>query len=536
MDTTTTILDRVSPADTGRSGSSTERRPWLALTLILVIAAAVRLYRFPGVPHGLNQDEVSAGYETLSLLSAGTDRWGTRWPAYFTAFGSGQNVLLSYLNMPFVAVLGPTPLAVRLLPALLGVLTVAVTYALTTRLAGRRAGILAALLLVACPWHVMMSRWSLESNLLPPVMLIAVWLLVVAHQSERRWLLPVSLMPMALVFYAYAAATLVVVLFVAGFLAVRFGTVRRRPLATTASVALFGLVALPYGMFLLVNQILHRAPGWVSALPFGVPLLPGSRVSEINTDSLVADNVRFAVRGFDDGLPWNVMSPYLPFGLVIIPLAAVGGYFALRRRTDVPLLWLGATLPMFFLVQLNVNRINALFLPLIILAALGLDGIARSIAEARAGRAVIAAVLSVALLYHAAFVQDYFTGYNDLVRTRFAAGLDRALTVAERHTAPGQPVYLSDGIPLNYLYLLFYRDVDPREFRAHAQIELRGSVYFVRNYRSFYFHQDDPALIASPEYLGIYRVDEPKKCAGTTPVTRRKVASVGAFWVVRCSR
>ncbi|WIM94545.1 glycosyltransferase family 39 protein [Actinoplanes oblitus] len=536
MATTNTVTERASTEDASAAERARERRPWLGLTLIMVLAAGVRLYRFPDVPRGLNQDEVSAGYETLSLLTAGTDRWGTRWPVYFTAFGSGQNVLLSYLNMPFVAILGPTPLGLRLLPALLGVLTVAVTYALTARLAGRRAGLLAALLLAACPWHVMMSRWSLESNLLPPVMVIAVWVLVVAYQSPRRWLLPVSLMPMALVFYAYAAATLVVLLFVAAFLATRWRTVRRRPVAAAASLGLFGLVALPYGIFLLVNQVLHRAPGWLSALPFGVQLLPGSRVQEINTDGLVAGNLRFAVQGFSDNLPWNVMSPYLPFGLVIVPLAAVGGYFAVRDRAYPPVLWLAATLPMFFLVRLNVNRINALFLPLIILAALGLDGIARSIAEARTGRAVIAAFLSVGLLYNAAFVQDYFTGYNDVIRTRFADGLDRALTVAERRSAPGAPIYVSDRVPLNYLYVLFYRKVDPREFRANAAFEVRNTVYFVRDYRSFYFHQDDPALVAAPEYLGVFRVDEPRKCAGTTPATPRRVASVGAFRIVSCRR
>ncbi|MEV6301426.1 glycosyltransferase family 39 protein [Actinoplanes sp. NPDC051861] len=497
------------------------------LILILVLAAVARLFRFPSVPHGLNQDEVSAGYETMALLAAGTDRWGTRWPVYFTAFGSGQNVLLSYLNMPFVAVLGPTPLGLRLLPALLGVATVGLVYALTATVADRRAGLIAALLLALCPWHVMMSRWSLESNLLPPVMLFAVWVLVVAYRSPRRWLMPLSLAPMALTFYAYAAATLVVALFVAAFLATEWRTVRARPGAVAASVGVFGLLSLPYGLFLLVNHVTKQA------LPF-VPLLPGSRVSEINTDGMIVENLRFFLYGFDDGMPWNVLSPYLPLGLVVIPLAAVGLLFAVRRRAWPIVIWAAAALPMVFLIQLNVNRFNVIFLPLIMLAAIGMDDLARSMRGARAGTAVITALLSVALIYNTVFVVDYIRGYNDTVRVDFSDGIGGALRVAARNAEPGEPVYVSEVVPLNYLYVLFHQRVDPRDFREQSEYYISEKTYFVRNVKQYYFHASDPALLAAPTYVAMFREDEKATCAGTDPDNRTLLATVGSFRVVRC--
>ncbi|WP_229075922.1 glycosyltransferase family 39 protein [Actinoplanes sp. DH11] len=535
MEAETVVIEREAEKVAPEPERRRPRRLPVALGLILVLAAAVRLFRFPGTPVGLSQDEVSAGYETMSLLAAGTDRWGNRWPVYFSAFGSGQNVLLSYLNMPFLAILGPSPLGLRLLPALLGVLSVYAAYALTTRLAGRRAGLFAALLLAILPWHVMMSRWSLESNMLPPVMLLAVWWLVAAYQSPRRWLLPLSLAPLALVFYAYAAATPVVIVFVVAVLAREWRTLRARPVAGAAAVGVFGLVALPYGLFVLANQVLGSVPGWMSWLPFGIQLLPGNRIDEINAESMAGDNFLFTLHGFDDSRPWNVMDPYLPLGLIVVPLAAAGLVFALRGRFSYLIaFWLFATLPMFFLFPLNVNRINVIFLPLVILAALGLDGIVRSMSDARAGTGVVAALLTVGLVYNGAFVLDYFERIDRLIRLDFSSGVDGALAFAATRAAPGMPIYVTDQVPLNYLYVLFHREVDPREFRANAEYGIDDSRYFVRNYRSYYFHPDDPALAAAPVYVALFRTDEPSRCAGGG--RPGFLTTVDAIRVVRCAR
>lgn len=526
--------DRLSTVDEDRTERGRSVR-FVALAVILVIATAVRFLRFPGTPAGLNQDEVSAGYETVSLLAAGTDRWGTRWPVYFTAFGSGQNVLQSYLNMPFVAVLGPTSLGIRLLPALLGVLTVAMLYALTTRVAGRRAGLLAAGLLAIAPWHVMMSRWSLESNMLPPFMLLAVWALVAAYQEQERrpWLLPLSLALMALVFYAYSAATFVVLLFVAAFLAYEHRTVRRRPLAVAASLGLFGLLTLPYALFLLVNQVLHRVPGWLSGWPFGLQLLPGNRLTEMEE----GDNLRLLVSGFDDGRPWNVLEPYLPLGVIVLPLAAVGCWFALRdRSTRLPVivLWVLAAVPMFWFIPLNVNRLNVAFLPLFVLAALALDRIAASVQPARSGKAILAALMSVALLYNTAFVVEYFTRVNDTLALYFSEGFDRALAVADSKRTPAEPVYISERVPLNYLYVLFLNDVDPREFRATADYDIEDSRYVVRSFGPYHFLSGDPVFITAPSYVGLVRGSEKAVCVNG-PATRPRILSTrGNFRVYRC--
>src|SRR2546421_4554281 len=94
----------------------------LLFLLIMALSAFLRFYRFPSLPAGLNQDEASAGYESYALLLHGTDRWGNKFPVYFPGWGTGQNVLLSYLNIPFIKVFGLTIFGERFLSAILGVL------------------------------------------------------------------------------------------------------------------------------------------------------------------------------------------------------------------------------------------------------------------------------------------------------------------------------------------------------------------------------------------------------------------------------
>ena len=94
-----------------KKGDTKEHR---ILLLIMAMSTFLRLYQFPSLPAGLQWDEVSAGYETYALLLHGTDRWGNPFPVYFPSWGSGQNVLLSYLNMPFIAIFGLTAFGERL--------------------------------------------------------------------------------------------------------------------------------------------------------------------------------------------------------------------------------------------------------------------------------------------------------------------------------------------------------------------------------------------------------------------------------------
>ncbi|MGH2541274.1 MAG: hypothetical protein ACRDIB_00665, partial [Ardenticatenaceae bacterium] len=109
-------------------GEISGRRWFLVLTVGLAVFA--RVWDFGGMPPGLNQDEVSIGYEAFSLLHFGIERNGFSFPAHLVSWGSGQNVLYAYLAMPFVA-WGLTPVTVRMAMLIVGLLTLPLVYRAT---------------------------------------------------------------------------------------------------------------------------------------------------------------------------------------------------------------------------------------------------------------------------------------------------------------------------------------------------------------------------------------------------------------------
>ena len=161
---------------------------WLPLALIL-IGVLVRGWALGAVPGGLNQDEAFAGYEAWSLLTSGVDSWGYPYPCYLVAWGSGMNALESYLAMPFLALMGGTATALRMPQFLCACLSLPVCYDLLRRMASRRLALVGLGLLAISPWHIMLSRWGLESNLAPAFLLFGFYFLVRGLENQRFLLL-----------------------------------------------------------------------------------------------------------------------------------------------------------------------------------------------------------------------------------------------------------------------------------------------------------------------------------------------------------
>ncbi len=143
----------------------TDKYFWFA-TAIIAAGCAVRLFALGSIPCGLNQDEAFAGYNAWALLHYGVDSSGYHNPVYFTAWGSGMNALESYLMIPFVALFGTGTAVLRLPQALMACLSLICVYDLGKHISGRRFALCAVAVLATSPWHIMMARWALESNLM----------------------------------------------------------------------------------------------------------------------------------------------------------------------------------------------------------------------------------------------------------------------------------------------------------------------------------------------------------------------------------
>ena len=93
------------------------------LILILLLAAALRLYRLDSVPPGLTHDEAGHGHDAVAILR------GAR-PMYETV-GYGREPLYDYIVAGMMALAGPTSRVLRFSPVPLGLITLLATFAWT---------------------------------------------------------------------------------------------------------------------------------------------------------------------------------------------------------------------------------------------------------------------------------------------------------------------------------------------------------------------------------------------------------------------
>ena len=272
---------------------------------LLCLGALLRLLCLGRFPPGLNQDEASIGYECWALLTSGHDRCDSPWPVLFTSWGSGQNVLYAWFSLPLVALLGLSEGTLRLTAGLCGSLSLLLFWRLGNA-GGRSRGLWALLTLCLNPWHLLLSRWALESNLLPFMLLLGIFFFSMAEARPRCLILAAAAFGLSLYAYGTAFVLLPFFLIFAALCLLRRRCVPWR--VWLAALGVFILMALPISLCNLRN-VLGLPEGcflWMS-----LPALTETR--QASTMSFSAENFRRVLEILwkqSDGLPWNSAGPF----------------------------------------------------------------------------------------------------------------------------------------------------------------------------------------------------------------------------------
>ncbi|MFQ6014837.1 MAG: ArnT family glycosyltransferase [Anaerolineae bacterium] len=159
-------------------------REFLLLGIIVGLAAFLRFQRLNTLPPGLTADEALNGLEALRILQTGS------FPLFPQA-DLGREPLFIYLLTPSIALLGSTPLALRLVSALIGVFTILLAYLSAKeffREQGQSAAVWAGLVTAAtmailCS-HVVLSRVGYRAITLPLFEFLFFYLLLRAWRTN----------------------------------------------------------------------------------------------------------------------------------------------------------------------------------------------------------------------------------------------------------------------------------------------------------------------------------------------------------------
>lgn len=473
------------------------RNEGLLVVSLLILAFAVRLALLGSLPEGLNQDEASAGYDAWALLNYGVDRCGNPVPVLLEAWGSGQNALLSYMAMPFIALFGLSELSLRLAAALAGCAALVFFWLLARRIRGPFFALCALFFLSVCPWHIMSSRWALESNLLPAFLLAGIYLTTRAR--EKEW----SLLPAAVAFglslYAYGTAYF----FLPPFLlfAVLWLRRRLRPLSFLAALGVFVFIALPVSLCQLRNAL-----GLPETTLLGLTLPALTETRQAATSVFGGGGLSAALGNFrnflsilirqSDGLPYNYAASgglYYIFGL---PLAVLGVVCSARQLRSAP-----EEAPVFaalccgflsaFFIDVNINRINMVWLPLVYFMSLGLYAMLCKLKKW--GIIPVAGILFCFSLFLSGYISD-FGGEGS---PYYYPGLGDALSYVAQQNP--ESVFVTYYVNQPYIYVLFYEEVPPDEFTESVNyVNPNGAFRWVRSFGKYRFGNAEDA---EGEYL-----------------------------------
>lgn len=452
----------------------------LIFIILMATGIAVRIIGFGVIPGDINQDEAFAGYEAFSMLHYGVDSAGYRFPVYLTTWGSGMNALNTYLMMPFMAVFGPQIWVIRIPQLITSCLTLWVVYLLIKRMYHEKVALFCMFLLVICPWHIMMSRWGLEANLAPGFMIFGLYFYV-RGLDNSKFLMLSSLM-YGLSLYSYATIWIIVPLIV--FIEFLYGLYVKKICIdryVLFSVLILGILALPLILFFLVNI------GMIDeiCLPFiSIPKLLYMRSDEISITGVSdiverAKNVWHLLKVQSDNIPLNSTEEYGIYYSGTLAFFMLGVYYCIKKslktslkREYAPEFLLliqvaGGILLGLVLVSTNINRNNILFIPVILVAALGVYYLFELINI----KELIFPVIYYLIMF-IGFVHYYFTDYNEMMDYYFCRGIQSAIEEAVSYNGP---INYSRGI--EHSRILFLAQEPVLDFMDTAEYYLYPSPY-----------------------------------------------------------
>jgi hypothetical protein len=447
--------------------NSITRRRGLFLA-ILLLGIAARLWEFGSLPPGLNQDEAAIGVEASSLFHFGVDRNGLAYPVHFISWGSGQNALYAYLLLPFM-VFGLNPVTVRLPMLLTGILTLPLLYFVAQLIAGRSFAMISMFLLAISPWHIMLSRWGLESNVLPFVFLASFAGLVRARPDNAGFVS--ACIGLALCLYAYGTAYAAVPIFMAFTLVIMLIFKRVRVKQLVIGLMVFGLLAIPIGLFFAINTLqwdtLRLGPLSIPRLPVQPRYETMSALFSNDAVAALTGNLRTMFKLLykqTDGLIWNVLQPYGYFYAITFPIAALGALLLIPLRTPKNAAnqwllhaWLVAALVIGCLQPVNINRLNLIFIPLLLCVAAVLTWLGDHF---KPGLIVAICVLCVGFT---AFTHDYHAEtYRRSTDGPFFTGFLSAIDFARQ--AGSGPLCVTGKVDMPYIFVLFVEQLDPARY------------------------------------------------------------------------
>lgn len=473
------------------------------LWILIVVGILIRIISFGSVPGGINVDEAYSGYEAYSISNFGVDSWGYSFPVYLKTWGSGMNALQTYLAIPFVKIFGLSIYSIRLPMLIVSCFSLYAFYLVLKRLFNENVGLVGLAFLCVCPWHIMISRWALESNLAPSFLLFGLLFFLKGLDNNKYYMLSGVFYGLSL--YAYAITWMVVPLTLIGL--VIYAVVNKKVksiLWCVVSCFILIVFACPLIIFLLVNKgfIEEISTNFIS-IP-KLSLMRGNEISLLNLFKVEQwKNLFLIIFVQTDGLLWNSVSgsgvfyyisiPFLCYGLVVVVKNMIYSLKERKLGSDYVVVYL-FTVSVFCdgcITLPNINKINNIWFVLIIFIVIGISNFVTNHKKYK---------FDLIILYSSfflAFYINYLGSYGAMIKDNFNSDAKDVIEYVSKFD--DKKVYVSN---INYSQILFYSRISPKDFRESIKYKNSYSAWLpVESFSNYYFDIDYTCLDEDGIYI-----------------------------------
>ena len=464
----------------------------ILLIIIFSLGFFIRFFKTSVYPP-LLWDEAALGYNAYSILQTGRDEYGQILPLIFKSFGDYKPGFYVYLCLPFIKLLGLSPIAVRLPSIIFGSLLPIFIYLLIKEInpKSHQVALLAAIITAFNPYNIQFSRGSWETNVLTCQLVLACFFFYRYLNSQKTKFLIFSAIIFGLSLFTYQAGKMISLFIVLTLLAINFQKLNYKNIFTKFILPL-GIFSLPIIYGLLFNSNANRLK--VVSL-FSYPRSTTETQTIINETNnldyqIFYSQPMFFIRNFLTRY-YNHFSPkFLTFegdwqnprhsapyiGVLLYPsiIFLFIGLFSgfIRQKTD--------KLNIFFLVWLllapipsaltrdSIQSVRAMSLsiPLVYFVALGIFAFFEKF-KSNILKIFIFGVYLISFIYYGDLYLNHMVTKSPY---DFLYGYQQAVEFVKQNQTKYQNITFSDFYGQPYIFYLFYSQYSPKTYQQQAKL------------------------------------------------------------------
>ncbi len=508
----------------------------IILPLILVTAFLIRFVDLNNTP-ALNPDEAALGYNAYSLILTGKDEHGISWPLHFKSFGDYKPGGYVYLAIPFIKILGLTPIATRLPNLILSILTILFTYKLIFLLSkNRNLALLSATVLTFSPWHIHFSRGAWESSSALSFIVIGTYFFF--KSIKEKFLLNFSLFTLNFVLslYIYHSARLVAPLLALSLCCLYFKFLIKKIPQIIIPIIFAGIIAAPVLFSFLNNGGTARIGGVGLTADTG----PASRSEEllnqhqgvklinrithnkrvlylISWAEKYASHFDFNFLGINgDEVPRSKVPEMGQIHLIEIPLLILGIIFILKTKEFSSkskififlFLFIAPIASSLTFQAPSALRALSMVIPITIFISAGIYYFF-DIIQKNKFKKLISFIFVVVYVYFIAYYFDsYFLHYAKRYPFAWQYKFDELVPYLESNKNNYQNIYVTNKYDQPYILFLFFSKYPPQNIQSQIKLTQPDKYGFstVLGYDNYHFGKidwnqipDNSLVVASDE-------------------------------------